>query len=210
MPAAPNQHVVLCALGALLIAGLAWSWFGRLSVYVEAPGRIQAIGRSKVVEPQRIGSVLTIAARDGDHVKEGDVLVRLDPTAALASQTQLANKLADLKAKIVRWPVEIAAARADPIDPDTPIAWPDSTPQNARAREQDVMRADLARLAATLASLQAQRRASEVICDGLVASIAAENALIATLSEHLGMVAQLEREGWNSHTSLLQMQAAQS
>ncbi len=209
-PAAPIKRTVLCGLAALLIVGLAWSWFGRLSVYAEAPGRIQAIGRSKVIEPRRTGSVLMIAAHDGERVKEGDVLVRLDPTSALATQTLLANKLTGLRAEIVRWPVELAAAHADPIDPETPIAWPDATPPAVRAREQGVMRADLARLAATLADLQAQRRAREAMVDGLTASIAAQNTLLATIAEHLGMVAQLEREGWNSHAYLLETQAAQT
>lgn len=209
-PAAPIKRAVLCTLAALLMLGFAWSWFGRLSVYADAPGRIQAIGRSKVIEPQRTGTVLTIEAHDGNTVKEGDVLVRLDPTTALAAQAELAGKLADLTAEMTRWPVELAGARGDPVDPDTLITWPDSTPQAARAREQDVLRADLARLAATLANLQAQRRARAAVCDGLVVSIAAENALIASLDEHLGMVAQLEREGWNSHAYLLQMQAAKT
>lgn len=206
-PPAPIRPAVYAALVLMLITILAWGWFGRLAVYAEATGIIQAIGRSKVIEPQRAGQVAEIAARDGDQVKQGDVLARLDPTDALALQAQLADKLADIEAEIVRWPAELAAVRTDPIKTDAGIAWPSATPSTARVREQAVMRADLARLAASLGNLLAERRAREIEAVGLADSVAAQKALIATLSEFLAMVTQLEREGWNSHAHLLEIQA---
>jgi hemolysin D len=206
-PPAPIRRAVTLAMVSLLAAGLAWSWFGRLSVFCEASGRIQAVGRTKVIEPQKIGTIQTIAVHDGSRVVAGAVLAQLDPTDEVALQTQYAGQLADLQAEIVRWPVELAAFRADPVDPDTAIAWPDSTPAAARAREQAVLRADLARLAATLGDLAAQRRADEVKCAGLADAIAAQTLLLKTLSGYGGMVTELEKEGWNSHAYLLQITA---
>jgi len=211
-PAAPIRRAVLGFVAALLLIALAWSWFGRMDVYANAPGRIQAIGRTKVVEAARTGTVAAIVVRDGAKVHEGDVVVRLDPTDALALQAQRAAQLADVQAELARWPVEIAHAHADPVDPDAQIPWTgtgaDSIPVAARQREQAVLSAALAKLAATIATLQAERRADEAQRDGLQASITAQNALIATQAQYLTMIVQLEHEGWNSHAKLLETQAA--
>jgi hemolysin D len=211
-PAAPLRRTSLAVIAALVVTALVWGWFGRLDVYAEAPGKIQVTGRSKVVEPALTGQVAAIEVHDGNRVREGDVLVRLDPTAALATQAERAAQLADIRAELARWPIEIAGAHADPVDPDAPIPWTgqgaDAIPAAARLREQDVLRADLANLASTIATLQAERRQKEVQRDGLVATIAAQNAVIATQKQYLTMVMQLEREGWNSHAKLLETQAA--
>ena len=209
-PSPPIKPAIVCFVVALLSAGFAWAWFGDLAVYVEASGRIQMVGRSKPLEPQRTGTVLTVNAHNGDRVSAGDVLVQLDPTVAQSAVSELASQLTDVRAQIVRWKAALPAIHADPVDPETAIVWPDDMPQVARAREQAVLRATLAWLAATLADLQAQRRALEVKEDGLVASISAEQALLATLVEQVGMIGKLQREGWNSQLRLLEVLSAKT
>jgi hemolysin D len=207
-PRAPIKRMVIWGLVALFVAIFGWAWFGKLAVFAEAPGRIQVIGRSKVIEPQRVGTVLKVAAHDGDKVKEGDLLVQLDPTDAQASQTQYASQLADLRGEIARWPVEIARAHAETVDPDTLIDWAASTPAAVRQRENQVLRADLARLAATLADLQAQRQLLQAKADGITADISAAQAELATLMQQIAMIEQLAKDGWNSEARLLETESS--
>ena len=209
-PPPPIKLVVVGALLALLLAAFAWAWFGHLSVYAEASGRIQIVGRSKPLEPQRSGTVVAVNAHNGQRVSVGDVLVQLDTTVAQATVDSLASQLGDLRAQVVRWNAAFPAIHADSVNPDTTIDWPDDVPAPPRAREQAVLRATLAHLAATLADLQAQRRVLEVGQDGLVASISAERDLLATLTEQVGMIGQLEREGWNSQLRLLEVVSAKT
>lgn len=208
VPRSPLPRVTLAAIGALLAAALVWSYFGRLAVYAEAPGRIQEIGRTKVIEPRQTGQISAIRVRDGEHVKKGAVLIELDPTTALATRAMVVQKLADSRADIARWRAEIAAARAGatsaaPVTVAPAIAWSADIPQNVRRREESVLRADLSRLAATLADLAARRARAESAKDKFTANIAAQKKLVAVLSETVTMYAQLEKEGWNSKAQLL-------
>src|SRR5579884_3038421 len=149
-PPSPVRRVTVGVLCALFATALVWSYFGRLAVYTEAPGRIQAIGRSKVIEPRETGQISAIKVRDGDRVKKGAVIVQ---------------QLAEEHAEIARWRAEIEAARQGakaaniPLDPA--IAWPGDIPETLRQRERRVAHADLARLAAALANLEAQRDEKE-------------------------------------------------
>ncbi|HJU15389.1 MAG TPA: HlyD family type I secretion periplasmic adaptor subunit [Stellaceae bacterium] len=202
-PNSPIRKATICAICALFAAALAWSYFGRLAVFTEASGRIQAVGRTKVIEPRITGQISAIRVGDGEHVNTGDVLVEFDPVDALAARAMIVQKLADSRGDIARWQAEIAAARATPIVTDPAIAWPADIPQNVRRREQSVARADLARLAAALADLAAQRREKESEKDRFTASIAAQKKLISVLSETVAMHAQLEKQGWNSKATLL-------
>src|SRR5579884_464249 len=164
-PPSPVRRVTVGVLCALFATALVWSYFGRLAVYTEAPGRIQAIGRSKVIEPRETGQISAIKVRDGDRVKKGAVLVELDPTDALATRAVIVQQLAEEHAEIARWRAEIEAARQGakaaniPLDPA--IAWPGDIPETLRQRERRVAHADLARLAAALANLEAQRDEKE-------------------------------------------------
>ncbi len=187
----------------LIAAGLAGAWIGQLPIYAIAPGQVEAVGQAKVIEPRRAGQVIAIQAQDGMHVKKGDVLVRLDPTSAIASRTIIANQLLNARAEVARLTAEIAAARNDPVAADAQIRWYPDIPAAVRQREQSLLRADLARLAATLSDLFAQRRQKLSERDKFAADVAAEKAVIAVMSQHVDMHRQLEREGVESRIQLL-------
>ena len=76
----------------LLIGGvgvaLLWAFIGKLDVVVSAPGRIIPADRVKVIQPTELGVVRAIHVADGQHVRAGQLLVELDPTAAGADDAQ--------------------------------------------------------------------------------------------------------------------------
>jgi hemolysin D len=204
-PPSPRRLHVIAAIAALLGCTLALSYFGYISDYTAAAGRIQAVGRTKVIEPREAGEVKAIRAADGDRVKEGDVLIELDPTIAAASRAIVADQLTSLRAQMARAQTELKAARAATIDPNASIAWPDAIPARIREREEGVLRADLSSLAATLADLGEQRKAAEVSRDKYSTNIAAQNALLDVTTEHVAMNESLEKEGWNSRNKVLEI-----
>lgn len=206
-PPSPARKVTVLVLCALLVTALAWSWFGRLAVYADAPGRIQAAGRSKVIEPRATGVVTAIVARDGDQVRKGQVLVRLDPTNAAATAALIAKKRADLYGQMAGWRAEIAAAPKNSVDRDPVIDWAAKVPQQVRRRETEVVHADLARLSSGLADLAAQRAEKVSESKKYAGAIAAQKALIATISQSVGMHQQLEKQGWDSKANLLSAMA---
>ncbi|MDE2063777.1 MAG: HlyD family type I secretion periplasmic adaptor subunit [Bradyrhizobium sp.] len=203
-PTSPIRVAFLYALCALLVTALLWSYFGHLDVYAVASGKIEAPGRTKVIQPLQSGKVLTIKANDGQKVRAGEVLIELDPTEAQASRTAAAAALANTRAEIARLRVEIAAARAQKINTRPTVTWPADIPQDVRRREQAVLETDLAKLAANLDQLGAQRKEKIAERDKYKANIAATKSLINSLSSQLAMTDQMKTEGWSSEFTYLQ------
>ena len=59
---------------------LAWATFGKLDVIAAAEGRLVPRNYSRVLQPAEAGIVREILVRDGDEVKAGQVLMRMDAT----------------------------------------------------------------------------------------------------------------------------------
>jgi len=84
-------HGTLVGLLLLLIGTIAWSWFCRMDIVVESVGRLRG-GQSpraslsestgEPVAATVAGKILDVSCPEGDAVKRGDVLMRLD-TAVL-------------------------------------------------------------------------------------------------------------------------------
>jgi hemolysin D len=93
-PASPLQRGIALAIVALLLLALAWSWFGKVDVVAVAPGKIIPAGKVKVIQPIELGVVRAIHVVNGQHVRQGDTLVELDPTTAGADRERLTRELA--------------------------------------------------------------------------------------------------------------------
>lgn len=204
-PPSPVRRLTVLLLSALLATVLAWSWFGRIASYATAPGKVQAVGRTKVLEALASGQVVAILKRDGDRVAAGDVVLELDPADAVAARDIVVQQRADLTGQNDRRRAEVAAARADPVPQDPPVAWGEGVPQRVREREGEVMRADLARLAGTLATLASRRTAAAADVKKYADMITAQTALVAVTSESSTMADGLQKSGWNSRAKALDL-----
>ncbi len=192
---------VLCGVVLLF---LCWSLFSDLTMFAIAPGSVAPQAGTQVVEPRVAGSVAVVRVKDGDTVAAGDPLLRLDDTVAVADRAIVRSKIGDLKAEVARRAVAMAAARKDPVGVGDTVAWDPDTPAAVRARENDVLRSDLAKLAATVADLGSQRAAKVTARDRFTANIAAETSLIEARTESTGMHQQLADKGWESRAEVLQ------
>ncbi len=212
-PASPIRVRLIYALCGLVAAALAWSWFGHLDVYADATGKVQASGRTKVVQPVVSGKVEKILASDGDHVKAGTVLVRLDPTSAIAERNVVRDQLFNARGEIIRHQAEIKALGKGDIETAPKIDWPKDLPTYVVDRETQAIGGELASLAATVSNLQAQKAATVADRDKYQANIEPQKKVIDLINEHLGMRNTLYKDGWNSRVTVLeqeqQLQTAQ-
>lgn len=76
----------------------AWAVSAPLAAAVISQGSFVATGQNKIVQHLEGGVIQDILVREGDHVVEGDTIVRLDETAALANERQLFLRRARLEA----------------------------------------------------------------------------------------------------------------
>lgn len=77
-PPNPLGRKVLWSLLILLLALLLWALFGKLDIVAVAEGRLIPESYVKIVQPAESGIVKDILVREGDRVKAGQILMRMD------------------------------------------------------------------------------------------------------------------------------------
>lgn len=112
---------------ALCIAG-GWATLVPLSGAVVVPGTLVTESSVKKIQHPTGGVVAEILVRDGAHVKEGDMLARLDQTAARTNNQMVSKQLDETRARIAR-----LTAERDGLDD---LKFPDELA--ARSRDPDV------------------------------------------------------------------------
>ena len=103
---------MMATICVFALAALMWSFFGRLDVHAVAPGKIETVGYSKVIEPLDPGKVAAIHVEAGQAVKAGDLLFELDPAEANADARSAEDALNASLAEIARRRYAIDAVRA--------------------------------------------------------------------------------------------------
>ena len=95
------------ALIVFLLGGIAvWATATQISGAVIAPGSVVVDSNAKKVQHPTGGIVTEVRARDGDRVKAGDVLVRLDETVTRANLSIVSKDLDQLIAQKARLETE--------------------------------------------------------------------------------------------------------
>jgi len=76
---APLAGWMLRLLIGLLAGILLWAMFGRLDIVAVTDGKLVPSSYVKIVQPAEQGIVKEILVKEGEAVKEGQVLIRMDP-----------------------------------------------------------------------------------------------------------------------------------
>jgi hemolysin D len=101
-PVSPVGRLVAGTLTALLALLLAWSVAGKIDIIVNAPGRIVPSSRTKTIGSVEVASVRAIHVREGQAVKEGDLLVELDAGAPDAERDKAVGDKIEALLQIAR------------------------------------------------------------------------------------------------------------
>ncbi len=91
--AAPLPRMVLYIALLLFAVMLAWACFGRLDIIAVAQGKLIPGTYVKIVQPADSGVVREILVKDGEEVKGGQVLMRMDTQVSDADSATVANDL---------------------------------------------------------------------------------------------------------------------
>lgn len=90
----------------LIVGGGLWLGFTQIAGAVIAPATVVVESNTKKVQHQTGGTIGGIFAQDGDHVRAGDVLVRLDDTLARANLQIISEDLDRATARLARLEAE--------------------------------------------------------------------------------------------------------
>ncbi len=103
-----RRHIIVgCAVVALLAVGLGgWASTAEISGALIAPGSLVVDSNVKKVQHPTGGVVGEVRAHDGDRVKAGDILIRLDETVTRANLAIVTKGLTELYARKARLAAE--------------------------------------------------------------------------------------------------------
>lgn len=79
-PPPPLGRMVIWVIFTIILLAVIWSYFGKVDQVAVARGKIIPDGRVKVIQPMEEGMIRAIHVEEGQWVKEGQLLIELDPT----------------------------------------------------------------------------------------------------------------------------------
>ena len=164
-PPSPTGRLVMWSILILIVVALAWSILGHINEVAVAAGKVIPSGQIKTIQVKNKGIIKEINVEEGQLVKEGDVLVVLDPTTTTADYDSLKKRAAYYKLDIQRLTAELTQQPFTPEeDPDlephdlaAEIALYQSRTSDYRTQRQsrlDIIDQKMARLQATQASYE--------------------------------------------------------
>ena len=187
-PPSPTGRLVMWSILALIVVGLLWSILGHINEVAVASGKVIPSGQAKTIQVKNKGIIKEIRVKEGQEVKEGDVLVLLDPTSTGADVDSLRKRAAYYRLDIARLEAELTGDSFIPMaDPD--LEAHDRAAEMAlyQSRTNDYhtqLRAAqdvVTQKRSTLASTQAQH---EKYADGLVIAQEKEERLEELVQEN--------------------------
>ncbi|MBD8066807.1 HlyD family type I secretion periplasmic adaptor subunit [Devosia sp. PTR5] len=161
--AAFGLGLILLAFGGFGI----WASTAPLAAAVISQGTFVATGQNKIIQHLEGGIIQDVAVREGDIVKTGQILVRLDETASLANERQLLLRELRLEAILSRLGDEASNARTFSEPENDPAAMDEETRQIYAGQRahfiawRDKLDNDLQLLAHNTDALKARRNGEE-------------------------------------------------
>ena len=110
-PVSRSARLTARLLMAMVCATLAWSYFGKLDISVNAGGKVIASGHSKTIASVEVAAVRRLYVQEGQAVKAGDVLIELDSSMLDAEHDKAVGSALEARIQMAR-----ASAMVDAID----------------------------------------------------------------------------------------------
>ncbi|SDE95575.1 type I secretion membrane fusion protein, HlyD family [Bradyrhizobium brasilense] len=118
-PLKPAARSILWTAVSAIIASLAISALFPIDMVVTGPGRVVSLQATNVVQPLETAIVRAINVREGQTVRAGELLARLDPTFSAADVTALQTQVNSFKAEVDRLTAEASGTPYQPSSADT-------------------------------------------------------------------------------------------
>jgi HlyD family type I secretion membrane fusion protein len=198
--------VAVIALG-LLVLGV-WVVQAPLSGAIIAPGFVKVDMNRKVVQHQEGGIIKQVLVRDGEHVRQGQVLVVIDDVRLDATLDLLRTQHDGERAKAAR--LEAERAFLPDVSFPTELAARRGEPKVAELlqRETALFRARREALDSQIAVLRKQIRHTVDEAQALAGQIAAEERALKSQKEELAVNQALLKQGFVQKTRLMSLERA--
>lgn len=206
-PASPEFYmrfgfgVIALVFGGLII----WSIFAPIEGAVTAGGQVVVEGNRKSVQHLEGGTVSDILVREGQQVRAGDVIVRLDDTVPKANLALVDGQLAELYARRVRLETERDGdeAMSKPHGLDDIMEMPEF--QGKMTGQENLFKARATTVKTQVSLLKERVVQQDERISGLRVQIRSLSSQLQIIGNELTDVRELVREGFATQVRLNQL-----
>lgn len=107
----------------LFLLTLTWACFSKVDIIAEAPGKLIPTSYLKIVQPADAGVVTAILVSDGEEVKAGQVVMKLDPVLNEADRRAAETALKQAELTYRRIEAELKGTVLSQLPSDEPILY---------------------------------------------------------------------------------------
>lgn len=193
---------------ALLVFGVGgWAVNAQIDGAVIAPGRIVVEQNRQAVQHLDGGIVENVLIKEGDTVRENDLLIRLDPTIAMSELAIIENRLFELMARSARIEAERDEAEKIVFDPElVALAATDPTVAGLIEGQTRLFEARRATVGNTLTQMRNQQAQLQKQIQGIDAQMAASARQIELIDTETSTQQGLLEKGLAQASRVLNLQ----
>lgn len=208
--------MMMGAVGSLvfLVILVLWAQFTMIASAVITSGQVMVLGSNKLVQSLDGGVVEEIRVKNGDLVKQGDILLRLDPTLLQVNLDIARNRLAEALTQKARLEAEQLGL------PEIDFSTLDAAETREHLRDLSLNRMQIgqnqifiARRSVQLGSEDRSRTKISQIesqLEGVRAALSAKRDQMIFIEKELADVVKLNSQGLARQSAVLDLQRSQS
>lgn len=185
---------------------LLWAAMAPLDEGVVAPGNVSIDTRRKTVQHLTGGIVREVLVREGQQVREGQPLVRLDQAVAKANYEASRQRYLGLRAMQARLLAEQAGASKVQWPPELVAAAQDPLVRQQMDNQQQLMTSRRAALAAEVQAMQESIRGQEGLLVSYQQMLESRRNQMALLQDELKHTRGLVQEGYAPRNRQLELE----
>ena len=198
--------VLVVGLGAFLL----WAGFAPLDQGVPASGTVAIETRKKTIQHSTGGVVKDVLVKEGQWVKEGDVLIEVSDTQARANNETIRQAYLSQRAVEARLEAELKNEGSIHFGSDITANKADPFVQQLTMTQQNLFAARRASFEAEVSALEQSIQALKDQLWGVDQSLVNRLVQIQLQEKHLKSIKTLAEEGYAPKNQVLQMEQTQT
>jgi len=208
-PIADTTRATRIGLWALLLGlggFLLWAGFAPLDEGVPSQGLVAINTKRKAVQHPTGGIVKEVLVGEGDYVKEGQLLIRLDEAATRASYESVRQHYLGMLANQGRLVAEQSGAATIDFHPELKTASADPLIRNQMLTQEQLFQSRKAALRADLQALQESIQGQQALIRSSEEVLASRRTQLSLLNDELSNTRSLVKEGYAPRNRQLELE----
>jgi protease secretion system membrane fusion protein len=185
---------------------LVWAGFAPLDEGVPSSGVVSIDTKRKAVQHLQGGIVKEVLVREGEHVKEGQLLIKLDPATAKANFEAIRQRYLGLRAMQARLVAEQAGGGAIVFHPDLKEAAADPLIRQQMVTQEQLFHSRRSALRAELEAIRESIQGQEALVRSYQSMLESRRSQLALITEELKNTRDLVKDGYAPRNRQLELE----